>query len=277
LTDRLSSEAERFIDHAQKEAKPFFLLLSHHAPHTPIEAKAELVARYKAKRRAGMKHQNAVYAAMVASLDESVGRVMAHLEKRRLAGNTTVVFLSDNGGAVQEWQGEQITNNAPLRSGKGSAYEGGIRIPLLVRSPQWTRPGETRSELVSTLDVFTTLAELGGADTKSGLDGYSLRGGGKREELFFHYPHYYPTTTPASAIRRGDWKLVEFYEDGRKELYNIARDLSESQNLVTQETRIVQELSARLAEWRRQMNAPRPRLNPAMSGALPQQAMLRKQ
>ncbi len=264
LTDRLTMEAERFIDAARVAEKPFFLFLSHHAPHTPIEGKPALVAKYRAKLRAGLRHRNAAYAAMVESLDESVGRVLGHLERRGLAKNTAVVFVSDNGGAVQEWEGETITNNAPLRSGKGSVYEGGVRVPMLVRAPGWQ--AAERDDLVTTMDVFRTLAEWGGAEAKTGIDGRNLKGGGQRDELFFHYPHYYPTTTPVSAVRQGDWKLVEYYEDGRRELYELRGDLGETRDLAAREPERVARLARRLEEWRREVKAPMPQANPGYRG-----------
>lgn len=262
LTDRLTDEALRVMDMAGE--RPFFLYLAHHAPHTPIEGKPELVEHYKKKLQPGMKHQNADYAAMVHSLDESVGRVMAHLDRRNLAGRTAVIFISDNGGYIGVNRGKVVTNNAPLRSGKGSAYEGGVRVPLIVRAPGMAR-GKTCGFPVISSDVFGTVQELVGASGPT-HDGLSLvpllqdpAGRLAREEMFFHYPHYYATTTPVSAIRSGNWKLLHYYEDGREELFRLDTDLAESKNLAQQEPETRARLSARLMAWLKEVGASFPK------------------
>ena len=241
LTDRLTDEALKVIDRCGD--RPFFLYLAHHAPHTPIEAKAADVATFEQQLKPGMHHQNATYAAMIKSLDESVGRIRQHLTKRGLAERTLIIFSSDNGGFVgkDRGRGVPVTSNWPLRSGKGALYEGGIRVPLLVSWPGVTSAGQVCHEPVVTMDLFSTL--LAAAHAAPGdvpLDGVSLLSVLKepaskldREALYFHYPHYYHTTTPASAIRLGDRKLVEFYEDGRTELYNLRDDLGESHDLAS--------------------------------------------
>jgi arylsulfatase A len=273
LTDRLTDEAIRVIDRAA--GQPFFLYLAHHAPHTPIEAKADDVQHFTQKLRPDLKHQNPVYAAMVKSLDESVGRVLAHLQQRGLDRNTIVVFASDNGGyiGVDRKSGltMPVTNNAPLRSGKGSLYEGGIRVPLIVRWPGVTPAGAECQEPVVLMDLFHTLrtAVTPAAVPSADADGLDLAPllkdpGAKlgRESLYFHYPHYYETTTPVSAVRAGDWKLLEYLEDHRVELFNLRDDPGERDDLTAQMPQKAAKLTARLHAWRQSVDAAMPKANP---------------
>lgn len=256
LTDRLTDEALQIIQRAGD--RPYFLNLWHHTPHTPIEAKPELVEHYKRKLRPGMHHQNAVAAAMIHSLDESVGRVV------KAAGpETLIIFTSDNGGFIGKYDGQAVTNNHPLRSGKGSLYEGGIRVPLIVR---WTgaKRGAVCHQPVISNDFLATIAEIAGVSAEA-QDGVSLvpllkNPGGKlaRTDLFFHYPHYYETTSPVSAVRSGDWKLLEYFEDGRMELYNLAKDPSEKNNFAAAEPAKLAELKEKLDAWRSSVNAQLP-------------------
>lgn len=267
LTDRLTDEALRVIDRA--EGKPFFVYLAHHAVHSPLEAKEEDVKYFEAKRRPGMRHQNATYAAMVKSLDESVGRVLDHLRARQLEDNTIVIFTSDNGGFIGTTRGQSTptTNNAPLRSGKGSVYEGGIRVPFIVKWPGKTPRGRVCEQPVSLADVYPTL--VAPEDAATALDGIDLKPllanpatRLSRDALFFHFPHYYATSSPVSAVRAGDWKLIEYFEDRRLELYNLARDPSEQTNLAPGEPARAAELRARLDRWRRDVGAQLPTPNP---------------
>jgi arylsulfatase A-like enzyme len=270
LTDRLTDEALRVIDRAGD--KPFFLYLAHHAPHTPIEGKPSLVKHFEQKITPQHRHQNPGYAAMVASLDESVGRIMGRLEERQLADNTVVVFTSDNGGFISDSQGRRVTDNTPLRSGKGSLYEGGIRVPLLVRGPPVASPGTICREPVATADLFYTLLELGRIPIKDQAlprDGQSLISLLKepespldRDTLYFHYPHYYATTTPVSSLRAGDWKLLEYHETDSVELYNLKEDLGESKNLATDQPDRAKNLRNRLHAWRTEVEAQMPTKNP---------------
>jgi arylsulfatase A-like enzyme len=271
LTDRLTDEALRVIDHAGNQ--PFFLYLAHHAPHTPMEAKADDVSHFEAKLRPGQHHQNAVYAAMVKSLDDSVGRVLAHLKARGLDQNTIVIFTSDNGGYIGTEKGQTVpvTSNVPLRSGKGSLYEGGIRVPFIVRWPGVTPAGAECHEPVILMDLFHTLTgALSFEKSKGAADGRDigplLRDPAqtlKREALYFHYPHYYPTTTPVGAIRANDWKLLEYFEDGRTELYNLQSDPGETKDLAKQNPEKTRALLNQLHQWREQVGAAMPVVNPA--------------
>ncbi|MFO0953040.1 MAG: sulfatase [Isosphaeraceae bacterium] len=267
LTDRLTDEALGVIDRAGD--RPFFLVLAHHAPHTPIEAKPALVEHYRSKLRPGQRHKNPAYAAMIHSLDESVGRVVAHLEKKNLSERTVVIFTSDNGGYISEFDGLRVTDNAPLRSGKGSLYEGGVRVPLIVRWPGVTPRSAECGEMVGLFDLFPTLRDglnlSGGPTPATGLDGVSLLETLKdpakhveRDDLFLHFPHYYPTTTPVSAVRTREWKYLEYYETGRGELYKVDTDTGESNDLARNEPGRAEELRNRLHRWLKEVDAQMP-------------------
>lgn len=267
LTDRLTDEALELIE-ASKDA-PFFLNLSFHTVHTPIEGKPELVSYFQEKVRPDRNHHNPTYAAMVRSLDENVGRVLRRLDALGLRERTIVIFTSDNGGVVHRTGSGWVTTNAPLRSGKGSLYEGGIRVPLIVRWPGVTEAGSVSDVPVSTQDFVPTLVEGLGlsveAERVEAMDGVSLlsvlRGGTAtldRRALFWHYPHYYPTTTPVSAMRSGDWKLLFFYEDRRVELYDLEDDPGEKNDLSKVRPEITRSLRGRLEEWLRDVGAQLP-------------------
>ena len=278
LTDRLTDEAVKFIE-ANRD-KPFFLYLPHYAVHTPIRAKKEMIAKYKAKEPSNGQG-NPTYAGMIESTDQGVGRMMAKLDELDLTDDTIVIFSSDNGGVggykALGIKGGEITSNAPLRGGKGMLYEGGIRVPLFVRWPGVVEPGSRCDAPVITVDVYPTLLEMAGAarPTRQTLDGRSimplLRGAGSlgREAIFWHFPAYLQgsggtwRTTPAGAVRKGQWKLIEFFEDGRIELYNIDRDISEKNDLAEKMPEKAKELHVLLRNWRKSVNAKVPtQLNP---------------
>lgn len=268
LTDRLTDEALKLIDQAGD--RPFFLNLCFYSVHTPIDGKPELVEHYRRKLSPGMRHQNPDYAAMVHSLDENVGRILEYLKTRGLMKRTFIVFASDNGGYVNQFRGRQVTNNTPLRSGKGSLYEGGIRVPLIVRLPQAAAHGATCDSPVICMDLFRTFAELAGASAETGTDSLSLlpllHSPGaelQRDTLFFHYPHYYPTTTPVSAVRQGNMKLLEYHEDNRLELYDLRNDPGEREDLAANRPADVAKLRTRLHSWREEIAAQMPSPNPA--------------
>ncbi|MGE3819848.1 MAG: sulfatase [Isosphaeraceae bacterium] len=271
LTDRLTDEALHAIDEAGDQ--PFHLNLWYHSVHTPIEGKPERVERYRARLKPEFHHQNPEYAAMVSSLDENVGRVLRRLDERGLTNDTLVIFLSDNGGFVGDFEGRPVTSNAPLRSGKGSLYEGGIRVPTIVRWPGRAKPGATCDVPVTCQDLWPTVVEAVGAGdeiAKARPDGLSLipllddpRAALKRDALYFHYPHEYATTTPVSAIRAGDWKLLEYFEDGRVELYHLKDDPGESRDLARVEPDRAETLRRRLARWRDDVGAQLPEPNPS--------------
>ncbi len=266
LTDRLTREACKFIE--QNKDRPFFLYFPHYAVHAPWQAKKELIEKYKAKTP-GKRHNNPVYAAMIESVDESVGAVLKKLDELDIADRTVVVFSSDNGGVTL------VTNNAPLRGCKGMLYEGGIRVPLIIKWPGVTRPGSRCNVPVIGVDFYPTFLEMTGTPAPKNykLDGQSLvplltgKGTFPERALFWHFPCYLQSfmlsqgpfrTTPAGAIRVGDWKLLEFFEDGRLELYNTKEDIGEQHNLAKQFPEKVKELHKRLEEWRQQVHAPIP-------------------
>ena len=267
LTDRLTSEALKILD--DTEGKPFFLHLAYHSVHTPIEGKPSVAARYEQRIKKGMHHQNAHYAAMVESLDENVGRVLAKLDQLGVADHTIVIFTSDNGGYINPFEGRVVTSNHPLRSGKGSLYEGGVRVPAIVRWPGVAPNGAVCDEPIITTDYYRTILALTGLSGDRAhnrdVDGLSLvpllkdpRSRLGREALFFHYPHYYATTSPVSSVRMRDWKLMEYYEDGSPELYNLADDPGEQHNLAATNPAKAEELRDRLQAWLRSVKAQLP-------------------
>ena len=263
LTDRLTDEAEKFIE--KNKDKPFFIYLTHYAVHTPLQAKEELIARYRAKVKPGQAQKNATYAAMIQSVDESVGRIVRKLDELGIAGRTVVMFMSDNGGLVP------VTSNSPLRAGKGTMYEGGIREPMIVRWPGVVEPGSTCDVPVTSVDFYPTILEIAGAKGVPGqnVDGVSLvpllkrTGALQRDAIYWHYPHYHPGgATPCGAVRQGDYKLIEFYEDGRVELYNLRKDIGERNDVASDMPEMAAGLRKKLADWRRVVNAQMPTPNP---------------
>ena len=277
LADFLTDKAIDFI--ARHKEQPFFLYLPHFGVHSPYEAKTELIDRFKPKPGVGG-HNSPTYAAMISSVDESVGRVMQTLDDLKLADKTVLIFTSDNGG-VGGYEREGIkkakntTDNAPLRSGKGSLYEGGTRDVLIVRWPGITQPGSMCNVPTIHVDIFPTMLELAGAPKpQQVLDGESLvklfRDSStqlQRDAIFQHFPGYLGAggetwrTTPVSLVQIGDWKLMEFLEDGRLELYNLSNDIGETRNLAKEMPTKTKELHARLIAWRAEVKAPMPTKN----------------
>jgi len=269
LTDQLTDQALRII--AQQKDRPFFLSLWFHTVHTPIEGKPALVKRFE-KKPAGKIHSHAEYAAMLASLDENIGRVLRQLDDLKLADQTVVILTSDNGGVdfpTAKSGNRPPTRNAPFRSGKGTLYEGGLRVPLIIRWPGLTRPGTECAAQVTSQDFFPTLADALGQTNAPRHDGVSLlpllknpKTPLNREALFWHYPHYYPRMTPASAIRAGDWKLIHYYEDNRMELFNLKTDPAETKNLAATHPAKAKALREKLDAWRKETDAKAPTKNP---------------
>jgi arylsulfatase A-like enzyme len=265
LTDRLAAEAERFIE--QNKDRPFFLNLCHYAVHIPLKAKAELIAKYEAKAKPAGRIVDPVYAAMTESVDQCVGRVMGKLEELGIADRTVVMLMSDNGGLSVREGGWQPTSNAPLRAGKGFLYEGGIRVPWIVRWPGVVRRGGVCSDPVCSIDVLPTILEATGVQRPAEgiVDGRSivplLRGRSRlnRIALYWHYPHYSNQGgRPGGAVRCGDYKLIEWYENGAMELYNLREDLGERRNLVGSMTEKADELREMLQQWRQEVGAQMP-------------------
>jgi arylsulfatase A-like enzyme len=280
-TDRIARAAVRFI--AASRDRPFFAYLPFPAVHIPLGARRDLVEKYRRKKvsapadawgmerrsRVRLVQNQEVYAAMLEQLDTAIGRVLAELDRTGVADRTIVIFTSDNGGLATA-EGHP-TSNQPLRAGKGWPYEGGIRVPWIIAVPGVTKPGSVCAIPVVNTDFYPTLLELAGLplDPRQHLDGQSLvplLSGREmnRGLLFWHYPHYgNQGGAPAGAVRDGDWKLIQWYEDGALELYNLRADPGEQQNVAAQQPTRVQALHSRLAAWRSSVNAVMPTAMPA--------------
>lgn len=269
LTDRMAAEAVSFME-ANRE-NPFLVYLPLFAVHTPIQSRPEKTRKYEERIQAGYDQKHAAYAGMIESVDEAVGTILDSINRMGLEDDTLVIFTSDNGGHMM-WG---ISSNYPLREGKGSSYEGGIRVPLIMKCPGLIEPGTECSEPVISADLMPTILDTLGVNAPEGhhFDGESLlhlmtrSGDLQRDSIFWHYPHYHPGgATPHSAIRSGDWKLIEFYDSPRLELYNLRVDIGESYNKSEIEpgirNRLHQELIAWLKDTDAQMPIPNPEFDP---------------
>ena len=263
LPERLTDAAVQFIE--QSKSGPFFLYLPHYSPHTPLQAREADIARHQQK---GGGKYNATYAAMLESVDAGVGRVIDALERTGTLPNTMVVFFSDNGGLRYEGKSKSpVTNNAPLRAGKGHLYEGGVREPFIIRCPGVAKAGSVLDTPVCSIDLLPTFCQL--ASVPPGrVDGVSLVGllqgkSLKPRPLYWHYPHYSNQGgEPGSGIREGDWKLIEFHADSRTELFNLKDDPSETRNLAKRNPQIAAKMLAKLKAWRKECGAVMPTRNP---------------
>jgi arylsulfatase A-like enzyme len=271
LTDRLTDEAVKFIE-AQNADTPFFLYLAHFAVHTPIEAPDATIAKYT-NRKGDDFHNDPEYGAMVDHVDQSVGRIMDLLDEKGIDDNTLIVFTSDNGGYGP------ATQSPGLRGAKGYPWEGGNRVPLLIRMPGEIGTGRIVNEPVNSIDFYPTLVEQVGGTMPEGqiADGLSLspilQGGDtlERDALYFHFPAYLQAyedapgwrATPFGSIRMGRYKLIEFFEFGQLELYDLEEDSLESKNIAIEKPEITARLYERMQSWREETNAPVPtELNP---------------
>lgn len=268
LSDRLTREACAWIE--AQQGKPFFLYLPHYAVHTPLGGKPSVIEKYRRKARELKQSRNAVYAALVESVDDSVGQLRAKLAELKIDKQTIILVTSDNGGQLGGAK-NPITSNAPLRSGKGSTYEGGIRVPMLMYWPNRTTAHSICDVPVMTIDIFPTLMETCGLRVPPDhvVDGESLAALTsstarlQRGALYWHYPHYHPGgASPYSAIRIGEWRLVEYHEDQRVELFNLKTDESEKNNVAESEPERVKTLKAQLHAWLKQVDAQMPTVNP---------------
>ncbi|WP_042370992.1 sulfatase [Bacteroides neonati] len=272
LTDRLTDEAIKFVS-LQKE-KPFFLYMAHHAVHTPLKAPQALIDKYQKKAK-GVHHTNPVYAAMVENLDWNVGRLCHALDSLGLSENTLFVFYSDNGGS------EPVTDNFSLRGGKGMPYEGGIKVPLILKYPGKIKPGTVVDDLVTGVDFYPTLLTLAGGIPAAGLDGenifnQSYSETSKQRALYWHFPAYLEgyqgmdgafRATPHSIIRLGDWKLIYYYEDQSMELFCLKEDPMEKNNQAVSQPEKAKELYDKLSRWLKETQADIPiQLNPDYGG-----------
>ncbi len=285
IEDRMAAEATGFIQ--QHRDKPFYMSYWAFSVHSPWQAKADAIEKYRAKVKPGSPQKNPMYAAMVESLDQAVGRLVAAVDQNGLRDRTIFVFFSDNGGVhwpltkpgLMHPEFEQIpaTSNAPLRGGKATLYEGGTREPCIVVWPGHTKPGAVSDELVQSVDFYPTLLAMAGLTPKKGLplDGIDIRPALsgkrlKRDTLFCHFPHYTPLTgnTPGTWVRKGDWKLIRFYcenpdQSDKLELYNLRTDLGETNNLAAAEPRRVKEMNALIDGFLARSQAAVPTRNPA--------------
>ena len=279
LTDLLADEAVQFIE--KSKDNPFLLLLSHYSVHTPIQARGQDVAQYTDRlKQLGLPadvslrpekygntrttQNNPAFAAMVASVDRSVGKVLGKVRELGLEGDTLVVFTSDNGGlSTLSAKRKAPTSCLPLRAGKGWLYEGGVRVPTIVSWPGVTKPGSISSVPVVTTDFYPTLLAAAGlplrpAQHLDGVDLTPLLKGGElgARSLYWHYPHYHGSANrPSASVRKGDYKLVRWYEDGTEELFNLADDLAETTDLADRQKPKRRELSADLDRWLKSVKA----------------------
>lgn len=269
----LTERAIEFIKANQE--RPFLLQVSHCAVHIPLSTTPELLAKYKTKQPMSGYPSLPAYAGLLEELDQSVGRIVAAVDEAGLSENTLVLFVSDNGGLETEQNGNVVTSNKPLRSEKGTLYEGGIRVPAIARWPGRVPASTVCETLAITIDLYPTFVELASANMPDNqpCDGVSLakllrdpKALLDREALYWHLPHYHHST-PGSAIRQGDWKLIEFFEDGVIELYNLQNDLSEQHNLAADQPERTKALQSALSRWRKEVNARMPHQNPGYDPA----------
>lgn len=270
LTDKLTDKAIEIIENAGKN--PFYLYMAHYAPHTPIECPDPLKLKYQMKLKPEYNHQNATYAGMIENLDMNIGRMISHLKKTGKYDNTMIIFTSDNGGYLGDKNGRNgaVTSNSPLRSGKGSLYEGGIRVPLIIKPPGTNSTGKMIDERVVSYDLHQTLLQLAGfSKGDQNLDSVDLSGlisdhttKLKNRPLFFHYPHYYETTTPVSAVIFDNHKLLHYDETGQTELYDLKNDPAELNDIADQIPEMTMKLSFMLNNWKNTIKAHSPKPNP---------------
>ncbi|MCL5270887.1 MAG: sulfatase-like hydrolase/transferase [bacterium] len=289
ITDRVTDEALRFLETNRK--KPFFINLWHFAVHGPWQGKRELIDKYAKKANPNNPQHNPVYAAMLESMDQSLGRVLDKLDELGLADSTALIFMSDNGGVLDTGRGDthsppytEVTSNAPLRGGKATVYEGGTREPMMIFWPGVTPAGSLCDEPVAMVDFYPTMLEMAGLEPRPGqtIDGMSLvpllRGAGqpRREAIYCHFPHYgtpdgrhgpLTQTAPATWVRKGDWKLIRLYGEGPErapahELYNLREDIGETRDQAADRPDLVEELSALIDRHLRETGALVPIPNP---------------
>jgi arylsulfatase A-like enzyme len=261
LTDRLTDEAVKFI--RKNKNTPFLVYLSHYAVHVPLQAPDELIEKYKPiVDGTGI---DPVYAAMVESVDQSIGRILLSLDELGLEDNTVVIFTSDNGAM------ESVTDNSPFRRGKGHLYEGGLRVPYIMKWPGHIKPGSASHNPTISSDIYATIIDIVGPTTTPGspLDGRSLMKDFKGEtavsdfNLYWYYPHYSPQQNmPGAAIRSGDYKLIEFYDPQKIELYDLANDIGETHDLADSLPELKDNLLEELHKWLASTNPIMHSLNP---------------
>jgi arylsulfatase A-like enzyme len=272
LTEALTIEANRAVDQAVEDGKPFFLYMSHYAVHVPFAEDSRFYQKY---RRAGLDHTESMYAAMVEGMDKSLGDILDNVQRHGLSDNTIVLFMSDNGGLSAHGRGgKPHSHNKPLSSGKGSAHEGGVRVPMIVHWPGVTKAGSISKQPVIIEDFFPTILEMAGLhdiqQVGGVIDGRSfvslLRGEhdesrGERP-LFWHFPNNWgpkgPGIGPSSSIRRGAWKLIYYYDTQRFELFNVEKDISEEHDLADDYSDMLDSLARELRSYLQEAEAQFP-------------------
>ena len=263
LTERLSQEVCDYIE-SNSEA-PFFVNLWLYNVHTPLQAKEEKIAKYDSLIDPSARHRNATYAAMVEHTDDAVGNIINTLKEKGLYENTIILFSSDNGGLIGKNPKKPVTNNSPLRTGKGDIYEGGVRIPTILYAPNTLAKSKRVDEPIISMDYYPTLMELAGISSEKinaqTVDGKSMvslieETENDREAVYWHYPHYHQEGgVPYSAVRDGNWKLIENFETNSFELYNLENDISEQNNLIETEPEKAETLKVKLSKWRDEVDA----------------------
>lgn len=269
LSEALTLEAMDALDKAREQNKPFFLYMAHYAIHTPIQPDHRFYQKYLDK---GLPPVEAAYATLIEGMDKSLGDLMDYLDRNGLAENTVVLFMSDNGGLAAHTRAGQLhVQNYPLNSGKGSAYEGGVREPMIVRWPGVVKPDTKCDHYLMIEDFYPTLLEMAGIqkyETVQERDGISFmplltdKGKMKDRDIYWHYPHSWGPSGPGigatSSIRSGQWKLVYYYATGKRELFNVPADISEKHDVAADNPKVVKKLSKRLANYLRSVDAQRP-------------------
>ncbi|MCF7568230.1 sulfatase [Sabulilitoribacter arenilitoris] len=271
LTEALTLEAKKALDASLSKEEPFFLYMSHYAIHVPLMADKRFIQKYLDK---GMPESEAKYAALIEGMDKSLGDLMDYIEEKNIVDNTIILFMSDNGGlSAHARAGEKHKHNAPLNSGKGSIYEGGIREPMIVKWPSITKPNTVNDDYLIIEDFYPTILELAGVEnyqTIQKIDGVSFteKLKGKDEAiqdrpLFWHYPNEWGVSGPGigafSAVRQGDWKFIYFHESKTMELYNLKEDISEANNLIEQHTDKTKVLAKTLSDYLVEVGAQMPK------------------
>lgn len=272
VTEALTIEAKNALNKAKRLEQPFFLYMAHYAVHVPFDIDKRYYQKYADK---GLSRNEAAYAALIEGMDKSLGDLMDWLEENKMADNTIIIFMSDNGGFASESSARDLplyTQNAPLKSGKGSAYEGGIRVPMMVK---WTGKVSSNTRNHNPIiieDFFPTVLEMAQVKkfyTKQPVDGVSFmpmlidkEKSLKHRNFYWNFPNLWDSSGPGigatCTVRSGDWKLIYWYETGKKELYNIQKDIGETNNLASQQPRLVKKLSKDLGKYLRKVNAQRP-------------------
>jgi arylsulfatase A-like enzyme len=272
ITEALTIEAKKALDKAKKLQQPFFLYMAHYAVHIPLDKDKRFYEKY---RRHGLSENESAYASLIEGMDKSLGDLMDWLEMNNMDKNTIILFMSDNGGFSSDthWRDAPLhTQNAPLNSGKGSAYEGGIREPMIVKWPGEVKQATKCNDYLIIEDFYPTILEMAGIkkikavqpiDGKSFVPMLTETGNtSKNRNLYWNIPNLWgnngPGIGPTCTVRSGDWKLVYYYESGKKELFNITNDIGEKTNLTEQNPKLVKKLSKKLGSYLRKVDAQRP-------------------